>query len=266
VPLGVGVGAFGTIVGAGGGFILVPVLLLLYPGKQPETITSMSLLVVWANAVSGSLAYARQGRIDYRSGLVFAAATLPGAVAGAVLVSFIPRRAFDLIFAGLLVVLGLWLMLRRTNTAIQPPLTGRGVVHRMIRDRQGNTFVYSFPLWRGVFISLVVGFVSSLLGIGGGIIHVPAMATTLHFPVHIATATSHFVLAWMAGEGTVVHLVSGDLGWSRSLLQAVLVGAGAIPGAQVGALLSHRVRSATILRALAAALIAVGIRLALAAF
>lgn len=265
IPLGVAVGAFGTLVGAGGGFALVPVLLLLYPNKTPETITSMSLLVVWANATSGSLAYARQKRIDYRSGLWFAAGTLPGAIAGAIVVSYIPRRQFDAMFATVLIVLGTFLILRSTNTLITAPVTGRGVVRRRITDAEGNTFAYSFHLWKGVVISTFVGFMGSLLGIGGGIIHVPVMATMLHFPVHVAAATSHFVLAFMAAEGTVAHFANGSLTWDRSLIQALLIGAGAIPGAQVGALLSRRLHGGVIIRALAAALVLVGVRLALQA-
>lgn len=259
------VGAFGTLVGAGGGFALVPVLLLVYPDKDAETITSMSLLVVCANATSGSIAYARQKRIDYRSGGWFAIATLPGAIAGAIMVSFIPRRTFDALFAAVLIALGLFLILRSTNTAISDPVTGRGVVRRRITDVHGNTFVYSFHLWKGVVISTGVGFISSLLGIGGGIIHVPVMATMLHFPVHIAAATSHFVLAFMAAEGTAVHFATGALTWDRSLWQAALISVGAIPGAQLGALLSHRLHGGIIIRALAGALVLAGVRLALKA-
>src|SRR5262249_48831249 len=59
VPIGALVRAFGTLIGAGGGFLLVPLLLLLYPGDQPETITSISLAGVFFNAFSGSIAYAR---------------------------------------------------------------------------------------------------------------------------------------------------------------------------------------------------------------
>lgn len=265
IPLGAAVGAFGTLVGAGGGFALVPVLLLLYPNKDPETITSMSLLVVCANATSGSLAYARQKRIDYRSGFWFVAGTFPGAIAGAIVVGYIPRREFDAMFATVLIVLGAFLMLRSTSNLISDPVTGRGVVRRRITDVHGNTFAYSFHLWKGVLISTFVGFMSSLLGIGGGIIHVPVMATMLHFPVHIAAATSHFVLAFMAAEGTAVHFATGALTWDRSLVQALLIGAGAIPGAQVGALLSHRLHGGVIIRALAAALMLVGVRLALKA-
>ena len=265
IPLGLLVGTFGTLVGAGGGFILVPILLFIYPKENPETITAMSLLVVCANATSGSLAYARQKRIDYRSGGWFALATLPGAVAGAIVVAYIPRRTFDGIFAVVLVVLGVWLAFRAANTAIRQPVTGRGLVQRTIRDRQGNTFVYSFQLWKGILVSAAVGFVSSLLGIGGGIIHVPIMATVLHFPVHIATATSHFVLAFMAAEGTGVHFATGGLAWDQSLMRASLIAIGTIPGAQLGAVLSHRVHGTLIVRALAGALVLVGARLALKA-
>jgi len=243
----------------------VPVLLLLYPHEDPETITAMSLLVVCANTTSGSIAYANQKWIDYRSGLWFAVAALPGAVGGAVVVGYVPRRLFDAIFAVALMGLGLVLMVRSQSNAIQPPVTGRGVVRRQITDVRGQRFIYSFQLWKGVAISAVVGFVSSLLGIGGGVVHVPVMATVLHFPVHIAAATSHFVLAFMSAEGTAVHVYTGTLAWDQPLARAVLIGVGAIPGAQMGALLARRIHGRVIIRALAGALVLVGLRLALKA-
>ncbi len=245
--------------------MLVPVLLLLYPDKEAETITAMSLLVVCANAASGSVAYGLQKRIDYRSGWWFVVGTFPGAVGGAIAVAYIPRQVFDAMFAVVLGAIGLFLMFRGHQQGIVAPVVGRGVVRRRITDRHGNTFQYSFHLWKGVLISTVVGFVSSLLGIGGGIIHVPVMATLLHFPVHIAAATSHFVLAFMAAEGTVVHVFQGVLSWDRSAAQAVLIALGAIPGAQVGARLSHKLGGPAIMRALAGALVLVAIRLGLKA-
>jgi uncharacterized membrane protein YfcA len=93
LPVGVLIGAFGTLIGAGGGFILTPILLLVYPHESPEIITSISLAVVFFNAFSGSVAYARMRRIDYRSGVLFALATIPGAVVGALTTTYMPRRA-----------------------------------------------------------------------------------------------------------------------------------------------------------------------------
>src|SRR5262245_66614197 len=96
-------GTVGTLIGAGGGFLLVPILLLLDPQMPPQVVTGISLAVVFFNAASGSLAYARMGRIDYKGGIAFAIAALPGAVAGAYVTSHIPRRVFDGIFGCLMV-------------------------------------------------------------------------------------------------------------------------------------------------------------------
>jgi len=76
IPTGFLIGAYGTLIGAGGGFILVPLLLLFYPNESPDTIASISLAVVFFNAFSGTIAYARLKRVDYGSGLILSAATV----------------------------------------------------------------------------------------------------------------------------------------------------------------------------------------------
>ncbi|MEX2445922.1 MAG: sulfite exporter TauE/SafE family protein [Dehalococcoidia bacterium] len=263
--LGVVLGAFGTLVGVGGGFLLVPILLFVYPDTPAQTITAMSLFVVFANAVSGSVAYWRQRRVDVLTGLIFAAATLPGAVVGAVVVGHISREVFNLIFAGALALIGLSLLLPRPQSVIRPPLRGRGVLRREVTDRTGTTYIYGYRIWQGVAISLGVGFVASLLGIGGGIVHVPVMAVVLHFPVHIATATSQFVLALMAGQASSVHFVTGTLGWNETLARAGIIAVGAIVGAQFGAAFSQRVQGVTIIRVLGVAMLLVSLRLAFTA-
>jgi len=111
VLLGVAVGAFGTLVGAGGGFVLTPVLLILYPHDSAQTLTAISLVVVFFNALSGSVAYFRLRRIDFRSGIPFALATIPGAIGGALLVSVVSRHLFDLVIAATIGGLAAWLAL-----------------------------------------------------------------------------------------------------------------------------------------------------------
>lgn len=259
--IGFGVGTFGTLVGAGGGFVLVPLLALLEPSLPTEGITAVSLGVVAFNASSGALAYARQRRIDYRSGIPFALATLPGSVLGVLVVRFVARQVFDLVFAVLLIGLAIFLVVSHEDEPTAAPEGGGwGHVLRRLRDRGGVEYVYRVNLPLGVALSAGVGFVSSLLGIGGGVIHVPALVGLLRFPPHIATATSHFVLAIMATVGTGVHLAAGDLGGLVG--QTVLLGIGAVAGAQLGARLSSRVHGVFIVRVLAFSLVFVGIRLA----
>src|SRR5262245_6312664 len=106
VGLGFAVGGYGTLIGAGGGFLLVPVLLLLYPNEEPASLTAVSLSVVFFSAYSGSWAYARMGRIHYPLGLLLIISGIPGALLGAWLVPYIPRQFFEGSFGSLLVLLG----------------------------------------------------------------------------------------------------------------------------------------------------------------
>src|SRR5580765_7464998 len=92
------IGIFGTLIGAGGGFILIPILILSYPELNPATITAISIVIVAANAISGSIAYARSGRIDFKAGVLFALFTIPGSVLGVLSTSYIPRTLFNVLF------------------------------------------------------------------------------------------------------------------------------------------------------------------------
>jgi uncharacterized protein len=258
VAIGFAVGAFGTLVGAGGGFILTPILLVLYPHDPPRTITAISIAVVFFNAGSGSIAYAKQRRIDYRSGLVFGIATLPGAVLGALAVGDVSRRLFDLLMAAVLAAIAAWLLAGSRST---PKRHGTQGTLRSIVDRQGVEHSYRVPILRGALLSLGVGFVSSFLGIGGGIIHVPLLVQALGFPVHIATATSHFVLVLMSGAATVTHLAQGSYHVGHGLRRTLALSVGVIAGAQLGARVSLRLSGPLIQRLLAVALVLLAIRL-----
>ncbi|HYM95759.1 MAG TPA: sulfite exporter TauE/SafE family protein, partial [Candidatus Sulfotelmatobacter sp.] len=121
------------------------------------------------------------------------------------------------------------------------------------------TYQYRFNLALAAGLSLGVGFVSSLLGIGGGIIHVPLLTTFFAFPPHVATATSHFVLMIMAGAATATHAIHGD--YQSFVRITVELAAGAMVGAPAGAALSRKVEGSSIIRLLAVALAVVGIRL-----
>lgn len=261
VALGIGVGAYGTLIGAGGGFVLMPVLLLLFPHQDAELLTSISLAVVFFNALSGSEAYGLMKRIDYRSGLLFSIATIPGAVVGALNTAYVPRRLFDLIFGILLVVAAVFLIVRRRGggRSCSSMFFGRFCMKRHMVDVHGTVYDFSFNSVLGMIISLIVGYISSFLGIGGGIIHVPALSYLLGFPIHIATATSHFILAIMALTGTVVHIASGT--FAHGVHRTIALAIGVMIGAQIGARLSEKIQGNWIIRGLAIALGLVGLRI-----
>ena len=239
------VGVFGTVIGAGGGFILTPVLLLLYPHESTDTVTSISLAVTFANAFSGSIAYARMKRINYRYGLIFSAAAVPGAILGAMATYYVSRKIFDPVF-------GVVLLIIATVIFVKPPSEHDGAGESSLHLSRRNLLL-------GIAISVGVGLVSSFLGIGGGIVHVPALSSILGFPVHTATATSHFILAIVTAVGVLVHIATGT--FHHGVLRTAFLTVGVLLGAQLGALVSSMVEGRAIIRALALALALVGVRL-----
>ena len=253
---GLGIGVIGTLIGAGGGFLIVPLLVLIEPSWSTDQVTAFSLAVVTANATVGALSYWRQCRVDPFTFPLYTLAAVPGSILGALATAYISRALFDPIFGCVLIVVAAWLFWKPGSseeggrTACVRAHSGRP------RRRALRVVVRSAVGFAG---SVLVGFFSSLLGIGGGIIHVPLLATVLGFPAHVATATSHAVLAVTAGLATVVHIARGDFRTTWPLVLAACTGA--VAGAPLGARLAVHVRGAVILRILAAALAFVGLRL-----
>lgn len=263
VALGLAVASYGSVVGAGGGFLLVPLLLLLDPGESPRIITTISLAVVAVNGVSATLAYARMRRIDFRSGILLSVSSIPGAVAGAWATRFVPRGLFDLLFGLLLVVLAGWLLFpSRPAARLSPPATGW--MQRELTDASGTTYFYAFNRWIALVIGIAGGLIGTVAGIGGGILVVPSVVAWLHFPVHVATATSAFVFMVSALTGTMTHLIAGD--FEFDIEQILFLAVGVVLGAQIGARVSERLSRGVIMRLLAIGIGLIGVRLVLASF
>jgi uncharacterized membrane protein YfcA len=262
---GVGVGTYGTLVGAGGGFIMVPIVLFFIPGISPAEAAGTSLAVVFFNALSGTASYIRQGRVDFWTGNRFALATVPGSIVGAYISNLFSSRPFYVVFGLFLITIAGFLTLRpdpriAVHASLMPGETRslpRFWVVRTVTDRDGERFEFAYNFWGGMALSFAVGFLSSILGIGGGIIHVPALVFLFNFPAHVATATSHYILVISALVGALSHFAAGDIRWTPMIGLAI----GVIPGAQIGARLSRRLHGKWIIRGLAFALAVVGLRL-----
>jgi uncharacterized protein len=261
--IGLSVGAFGSLIGVAGGFLLVPILLFMYPHETPATITSITLTVAFFSAVSGSIAYGHLRRIDYRSGVIFSLAAVPGAVLGAAITGLLNRHLFQLIFGICLFLVAVYLLAKPERHQVSDVVKA-GHTSRKIIDRHGREYNYSFHPAQGISIAFVIGFIGGLLGIGGGILHVPALTQILGFPAHIATATSQFVVAISTFSAITERIIAGI--YVESLLRSIVLSAGAIIGAQVGARLSHNVSEKWIVRLLAIGLAVVAVRLLIAPF
>jgi uncharacterized membrane protein YfcA len=267
ISLGFGIGTYGTLIGAGGGFLLMPLLLFIYPKEHQQTLTAISLAVVFFNSISGASAYAHLKRIDYKSGMMMAAATVPGAIFGVITNASIPRRGFEAIFSIFLIGLALFLFLRPksdTKPVSEKPLTPSRGLTRVFQSVDGLTFEYHYSLWLGLVVFFFLGFIASFLGIGGGSLVVPTLAYLLHFPVFIATGTSQFIVVITTFTATLVHIFHGSFHHGAHRIAAL--GIGVLIGAQLGAYLSNKISGAWIIRALALAVAVVGIKMLITVF
>jgi uncharacterized membrane protein YfcA len=259
IVLGLGAGTFGTLIGAGGGFVLMPFLLLLYPHESPEIIASISLAVVFFNALSGTEAYALMGRVDFKSGLLFASALIPSTILGTLTTPFVPRILFDAIIATLMIIASVYLLAKHDFHQEMAQCRAAHCLLRHLVERDGTEDTYAYNPILGIGLSFGLGYLSGLAGIGGGIFYVPIFVYVLNFPLRIATATSQFALAILGLTGTLSHIVSGAFthGVHRTLALAI----GVVLGAQLGAHLSRVVKSRLIIRLLAVALGLIGAHL-----
>lgn len=260
VLLGIAVGGFGTLIGAGGGFLLTPILLICFPSMSAESVTAISMTSVFFNSASGSSAYAYMKRIDYKTGLIFAVATIPGAFIGTLLTGQVSRQLFNCIFGAFMIVFAIVIILKSRMGNSSAPIDKPGLFRakRRLTDREGHPVSFSFNMLTGIIISLFVGLVSGFLGIGGGIIHVPALVL-LGFPTHFATATSHFVLVFSSAISILVHLREGSL--TDNTVMSLSIAFGTVAGAQIGARISKRLKGSVIMLCLAIALIFAGVRI-----
>lgn len=261
--IGLLVAIYGSIIGAGGGFIIVPTLLLFFSNEftTPEA-AGTSLFVVLLNGLAATFAFARQQRIDYRTGLAFATATVPSALLGGQVAAYFDSAAFKILFGALMLSIAILLNVRPDpETATSPvaptgPLPA-GFVRREHTDAHGQVFSYAFNLRNGIIFSFFIGFLAALLGIGGGIFMVPAMVFVFGFPAHLASATSSFVLIFTAIAGLIPHALNHHV----HIGPALTMGLSGIIGAQIGAAIAQRIRGKAIVRSLSVAIVVVGLQL-----
>ncbi len=263
--IGLFAGVYGCIIGAGGGFILMPVLLLMHPFEQPSSLTAMSLMAVFMNSLSGSIAYACAGRIRYRCAVALITGMIPGSIFGVMLTHIVRRSFFNLAFGMLLIGLSAYLLLKagRQCHAHMAADHVRGFYSDALAhecDRVQRSAMENFVVV--ALLGCAVAAVGAFVGVGGGIMLVPMLIGLLGIPTHIATATSMVAVCANSFVGVLTHFVSGT---SFKILESIAIGVGMTVGAQVGAALSGRVSSDWILRLLAGALGIAGFRILLTA-
>jgi uncharacterized membrane protein YfcA len=207
--IGFAAGVLSGLFGVGGGIVTTPTI-QHFLGAAPIQAVATPLPIIFPTSAVGAYTYWRAGEVDARAAVWAAGLGVLGTIVGAALTDVVNADLLLLITA---ILLG-W-------TAVQV-LRGRRV-----RDRERG----ASPGWQYGAVGLAAGFISGLLGVGGGIVMVPAFTTLLGMPLKRALGTSLLVIAVLVVPGTLVHWALGHIDWAIFLVVAI----GVVPGARLGA-------------------------------
>jgi uncharacterized membrane protein YfcA len=262
--LGLVTGVLSALFGIGGAIVSNPGLRAL--GAAPLVAVGTTLPSILPGAISGTLRYRREGLIDWRLVVPAAAAGLLAVVGGSLLSHAVPGNGHLLLL--LIAVLLAFTAWRTAFTppsdTVEPPPAGagdsrehpdqpsatlplRGPAHRGVGLRRAHRGAGTSGgdrgvggaarmRWTAAGIGVAAGLLSGLLGIGGGVIMVPAFTQLLHLPLKSAIATSLVCVGIFGVPATITHAVLGDIDWRLAALLTIAV----IPGARIGASLTIR--------------------------
>ncbi len=213
ILLGFAGGILGSMIGLGGGIIVVPVVTVF--DISPTAAASNSLFAALSNAVASTISYSKQKRIEYSLGLKLGLLSVPGTILGAVVSSDVAPDIFKVLFGLILIASAAYIFLRRNLESKQK-----------IISKQMMVFA--------IGASFFAGIISSFFGIGGGIVFVPLMVAGLGMAMKRAAPTSQLILLFASLSGVITHSLLGH----PDFTQAGFLAIGSFLGGLVGARLS----------------------------
>ncbi|MDH5624272.1 MAG: sulfite exporter TauE/SafE family protein [Candidatus Bathyarchaeota archaeon] len=257
--LGFMVGVPSSMVGLGGGFIVVPVLILFFQLPANNAI-AISLVAICGTTFSSTLGYIRQRRVDYKLGLFYDILDVPGIVLGAYITTLLPQNVLAGICGVFIIFISVLLIRNKGKSFSGKNPKANDANMEWTRngiDSEGHAFMYTLrspPL--ALASSFLGGLITGLSGLGGGITDVSTMIL-LGVPAQIAVATSEFAMAVTNGAGVVAHGLLNNV----LIEYALPITIGTIIGAQVGCSLAKRVKGKAIRKILSLIAILAGLRL-----
>jgi hypothetical protein len=259
VAVAVLVGMLGSMLGVGGGLLIVPILtLFLHVPIKSAIGTSLVCVVVTSSA--SQIVYVARGFTNTRLGMTLEVATTIGALTGGITAILVSGR---FIFALFTVVLVYVLVSMERKPADTLPSTPGSVLAGSFTEPGGGEVAYGVDhLPAGLALSYVAGNVSGLLGVGGGVIKVPVMTLLMRVPLRAAIATSNLMIGVTAATGALIFFGRG-LVEPRYAVPSTL---GILVGAQLGPRISGHVSAAVLRRVFEALLLVLAVQMALKAF
>jgi uncharacterized membrane protein YfcA len=271
LAMGAAVGFLSGMFGVGGGFLITP--LLIFYNIPPAIAVATGANQVIASSFSGALAHLKRGTLDFKLGTVLLLGGIAGSSLGVIVFRLLRDLGqLDLIislsYVGFLGIIGSLMLvesvnaIRRARGGEQLSLKRPGQhnwIHRLplkMRFRASKLFVSVIPV---LALGAGIGLLSSIMGVGGGFIMVPALIYLLKVPTNVVVGTSLFQIIFVAAFTTIVQASANQ---TVDIVLAFILMVGGVAGAQYGAKVGQRLRGEQLRALLALLVLAVAIRLA----
>lgn len=229
ILLAMAAGLLGSVLGLGGGIVVVPVLTVLYGMPMHEAV-AVSLTAIAAVSSTSAAKLIGERVANVRIGSVLEIGAAAGAVAGAVVALYVQSFVLAICFAAVLIYSAVYMFTRPEHPA-ENCAQGTGNVFLYRDQRTGEDIPYTVRNIRtGMLGFFAAGISSALSGVGGGTIKIPIMNVHMHIPMKAASATSSYVIGITAFSGAAVYLLSGVL----DIPTAAVVTTGAFLGSVIG--------------------------------
>jgi uncharacterized protein len=248
---GVGAGLFGSLLGLGGGILIVPLLTLAF-GLPLLTAVGISLICVIVTSSAAAGVFLERRVANLRLGMTLELFTACGAMGGGLVAFLLPERLLDGLFTALLTYVAITMARRRdvapSVAVAETPSAAAIKTARPESERSASAFIdgLSGPGYRvrrlglGVVGSVFAGVASALLGIGGGLIKVPVMHVIMGVPLRVATATSNLMIGITASASAIIYLLRGGIDPYAAAPTAIGVFIGASIGSRIAARIDLR--------------------------
>ncbi|MBD3185540.1 TSUP family transporter [Candidatus Bathyarchaeota archaeon] len=246
LSLGFLVGVFAALSGTGGGSLNVPIFDAVL-GIPFDVAQGTSSFVIFINSWSTNLAYYKQKRVDYRSGAILLAFSAPMAIVGALvswwIASFeqegveVGKTSLKIVFYIFIIFVGLRMLFKKkADESKQQELlasceSSKYIIPRKVTDCDGTCFEHALNLKKIIPMTILAGFLSGFFGIGGGLVQVPMFNQMCGMSIHLAVATSGFMILFNSFTSTITRISVGNV----DLLVGILFSASSVIGAQLGA-------------------------------
>ncbi|MDF2762818.1 MAG: hypothetical protein K0S83_1552 [Thermomicrobiales bacterium] len=255
----------GSMLGLGGGVFLVPILTLFF-GIDPKFAVGASAVVVVTNSVVGSTNHLRIRFTNPRLAMLLQIATAAGAIAGALYGVLADPRVIYIVFGAVLVYAAVSMVVRSERRVIAPPPGAPDTLRlgAAFRDPAIKEEIAYIPInvgW-GMGVGVGAGVISGMLGVGGGVVMVPAMNLLMRVPVKAAVGTSTFMVGITSVATAFVFYSQGFI--DPTLVVPAIVGV--FVGGQIGSRLTRRIRAQRLALLFALILLYLGLSLLLRAF